>query len=182
MTHRYSDIYRIIHFFLFLNGSENLRQRICHWLRPSVPVIHMSRGKVDEWLNFPCTFVDCVYLWLYACVRVALWGDWMAVPPLIVELEDPSSYTLIMALCWRIPEASSLIDSSVPFLPRPATQNPAIVPPRTDSTVHRLDNSQAHNHTQYTPCTVCTDGSRMTVKHTWTYRKKINDTLFPIKL
>lgn len=30
-----------------------------------------------------------------------------------------SSYTLNMARRWRIPEASSLIDSSVPFLPRP---------------------------------------------------------------
>lgn len=55
----------------------------------------------------------------YGCVNVILQGSWMAVPLLIVETEGSSSYTLIMALRWRIPEASSLIDSSVPFLPRP---------------------------------------------------------------
>lgn len=57
----------------------------------------------------------------YGCmhVRVILPDDWMAVPPRIVELEGSSSYTLIMAWRWRIPEASSLIDSSVLFLPRP---------------------------------------------------------------
>lgn len=53
------------------------------------------------------------------CVNVVPQGGWMAVPLLIVEIEGSSSYTLIMALRWRIPEASSLIDSSVPFLPRP---------------------------------------------------------------
>lgn len=52
-------------------------------------------------------------------VSVILQGSAVAVCPCIVELEGSSSYILIMALRWRTPEASSLIDSSVPFLPRP---------------------------------------------------------------
>lgn len=57
--------------------------------------------------------------WLCGCMCVIPWGGWMAGPWCIVEFVGPSSYTLIAALCWRIHEASSLIDSSVPFLPQP---------------------------------------------------------------
>lgn len=59
------------------------------------------------------------FCWLCGCVRVVPWGGWMAGPRHIVEFMGPSSYTLMVALRWRIHEASSLIDSSVPFLPQP---------------------------------------------------------------
>lgn len=62
-------------------------------------------------------FFDCVHVVVCMCMSSCEATEWLSLH--IVELQGSSSYTLIMALRWRIPEASSLIDSSVPFLPRP---------------------------------------------------------------
>lgn len=86
-----------------------LCQIISHWWTLPASVTYMPQVRKPEWLDFTCAFVDCV----------AAWGGWMAGPRHIVEFMGPSSYTLMVALRWRIHEASSLIDSSVPFLPQP---------------------------------------------------------------
>lgn len=103
------------------------------------------RSWMDEWLHFTCTFCWlCVPMALCMCVS-SCEGNWMAVPPRIVELEGSSSYTLIMAFGWRIPEASSLIDSSVLLHPRPRWAESRYCP--TIRCIHRLANSQPHTHT-----------------------------------
>lgn len=131
MTHLSSNISHSIHSLFSWMACENLRQRISHWLRLSGPVFHMSQGR---WMNGLISPAPLLTVCAYGCVRVFLQGDWMAVPLLIVEIEGSSSYTLIMALRWRIPEASSLIDSSVPFLPRPRSAESCYCPTTGHST------------------------------------------------
>lgn len=163
MTHLSSNISHSIHSFSSLMASENLRQSISHWLRLSGTVIHMSRGS---WMNGLISPAPLLTVCAYGCMRVFLRGDWMAVPRHIVELEGSSSYTLIMALRWRIPEASSLIDSSVPFLPRPRWAESSYCPTTRCTQASKQPSS-------HSPCTVCTDGLRAAAKHTWAYRKNM---------
>lgn len=150
----------------FLMTSGNLHKIISHWHFLS----QSSICQRDGWLNFTCTFVSNVYPMLY-CLRVVLWGNWMDVSRCIVALEDPSSYTLIMALCWRIQKPLHSLTLLSPSSHGSAMQNPAIVPPRTVCIEHRPANSQAQTNAYCAPYTQCTDGCRVTAKHTWTYRK-----------
>lgn len=98
--------------------SENLRQWISHWLRllAQLSICHREGGWMASFHLHLCWLCVPMVVCLCACHPMRRLNGCSS---RIVELEGSSSYTLIMALCWRIPEASSLIDSSVPFLPRP---------------------------------------------------------------
>lgn len=87
-----------------------LEHIISHWWRLPVSVIRISEGSGLNGVISPAPLLT---------VHLIPWRAWMAGPRRIVELEGPSSYTLMASLRWRIHVASSLIDSSVPFLPQP---------------------------------------------------------------
>lgn len=145
-------------------ACEN-RQRITQWLRLSSCIHHMSQ---ERWMNGVISPAPLLTVQLHACL---LWGYWMAVPLRIVELEASSSHTLIMALGWRIPEASSLIDSSVPFLPRLRQAESCYCPTTRCTRAGKQSGSHSCTHAQY----VQMDSE----EHTWTFSKNnMQCTLF----
>lgn len=138
MTHLSRNISHNIHSFFSWMASENLRRRISHWLR-------LSGHEEGGWMAlFHLHLLLTVCAWGCVRVRVVLRCNWMAAPPRIVELEGSSSYALIMALLWRIPEASSLIDSSVPFLPRPRSAESRYCPTMRCTQASKQPDSQSY--------------------------------------
>lgn len=107
--------------------------------------LSICRWDVDEWLNFTCTFVDSVCVWLCACLPArrlnGCFSAYCWVRGLI--LLHPH-HGLVLTHPWNIPEASSLIDSSVPFLPRPRSAESG-----------------------YCPTTRCTHASKQPCSHSW---------------
>lgn len=104
--------------------------------------------SLGNWLNgfmSPVPFVD------HACLP-ARRLNWLCIC-LLLRQSSTSSYTL-MALRWRIHEASSLIDSSVPFRPRPRYTESCYCP----HAGHGLANRPASRSCAlYCTCTVCPD-------------------------